>query len=65
VQQTIDTIGASVQRKEEASMLDSLSRRKFLQTSAIAAGGLLSPSSQAIMLEPQAQSIPAKPAGLA
>ena len=44
-------------------MLDSLSRRKFLQTSAIAAGGLLSPNSKAIMLEPQAPSTPAKPVG--
>ena len=44
-------------------MLDSLSRRKFLQAGAIAAGGLLSPNSKAIMLEPQAQSIPTKPVG--
>ena len=44
-------------------MLDSLSRRKFLQTSAIAAGGLLSPNSKAIMLEPQAPSTPTKPVG--
>ena len=44
-------------------MLDSLSRRKFLQTGAIAAGGLLSPNSKAIMLEPQAQSVPTKPVG--
>src|ERR1700723_2034037 len=44
-------------------MLDSLSRRKFLQASAIAAGGLLSPNSKAIMLEPQAQSVPTKPVG--
>src|ERR1700689_4087439 len=44
-------------------MPDSLSRRKFLQASAIAAGGLLSPNSKAIMLEPQAQSIPTKPVG--
>ena len=44
-------------------MLDSLSRRKFLQTSAIAAGGLLSPNTKAIMLEPQAPSTPTKPVG--
>ena len=44
-------------------MPDGFSRRKFMQTSAIAAGGLLSPSSKAIMLEPQAQSIPTKPVG--
>ena len=44
-------------------MPDGFSRRKFMQTSAIAAGGLLSPSSKAIMLEPQAQSIPTRPVG--
>ena len=36
-------------------MLDTLSRRKFLHTSAVAAGGLLSRGAKAIMLEPQAQ----------
>jgi len=44
-------------------MPDGFSRRKFMQTSAIAAGGLLSPSSKAIMLEPHAQSTPTRPVG--
>jgi predicted dehydrogenase len=45
-------------------MPDGFSRRKFMQTSAIAAGGLLSPpGAQAIMLEPQAQSMPTSPVG--
>jgi predicted dehydrogenase len=42
-------------------MLDSFSRRKFLQTGAVAAGGLLSPGSHAIMLQPQVQPVPGKP----
>ncbi|HXP08783.1 MAG TPA: Gfo/Idh/MocA family oxidoreductase, partial [Acidobacteriaceae bacterium] len=42
-------------------MLDSFSRRRFLQTGAVAAGGLLSPGSHAIMLESSAQPVPAKP----
>lgn len=43
--------------------MNDLSRRKFLQTSAIAAGGLLAPNAKAIALEPQAQSAPSKPGG--
>jgi predicted dehydrogenase len=44
-------------------MPDSLSRRKFLQASAVAAGGLLSPGSQAIVLSPHPEATPAKPVG--
>ena len=43
--------------------MDDVSRRRFLQASAIAAGGLLSPSAKAILLEPQSQSVPSKPVG--
>jgi predicted dehydrogenase len=42
-------------------MLDTFSRRKFLQTSAVAAGGLLSPGARAIMLEPEAQATANQP----
>lgn len=43
--------------------MDDFSRRKFLQTSAIAAGGLLTPSANAILLEPQAQPASDQPVG--
>jgi predicted dehydrogenase len=52
-----------VQREEEVSMPDSLSRRKFLQASAVAAGGLLSPGAHAIVLPPHPEAAPAKPMG--
>jgi predicted dehydrogenase len=42
-------------------MPDSVSRRKFLQTSAMTAGGLLSPGARAIMLEPQGPPASVKP----
>ena len=44
-------------------MSSDFSRRKFLQTSAIAAGGLFAANTKAIALEPQTQSAPAKPVG--
>ena len=44
-------------------MTSDLSRRRFLQTSAIAAGGLLAANSTAIALEPQNQSMASKPVG--
>ena len=44
-------------------MTDSLSRRKFLQTSAIAAGGLFTANSKAIALEPQTPSVSGSPVG--
>src|SRR5277367_1862075 len=44
-------------------MTDSLSRRKFLQTSAIAAGGLFSASTGAIALEPRTPSVSGRPVG--
>jgi predicted dehydrogenase len=44
-------------------MMDDLTRRKFLQTSAIAAGGLFATNAKAIILEPQKQSMPSKPVG--
>src|ERR1700756_5808621 len=43
--------------------MDDVSRRRFLQASAIAAGGLLSPSAKAILLEPQSQPVASKPVG--
>ncbi len=44
-------------------MTNDFTRRKFLQTSAIAAGGLLTPNAKAIVLESQVPSTPAKPVG--
>jgi predicted dehydrogenase len=41
-------------------MPDSLSRRKFLQASAVAAGGLLSPGAEAIVLPPHPEGSPGK-----
>ena len=44
-------------------MTDSLSRRKFLQTSAIAAGGLFAGNTRAIALGPQTPSVSGRPVG--
>ena len=44
-------------------MSNDLSRRRFLQTSAIAAGGLFASNAKAIALEPQTQSAPSKSVG--
>ena len=44
-------------------MSSDFSRRKFLQTSAIAAGGLFASNAKAIALEPQTQSASSKPVG--
>jgi predicted dehydrogenase len=43
--------------------MDDFSRRTFLRTSAIAAGGLLTPAAKAIPLEPQTQAQPTSPVG--
>ena len=43
--------------------MDDCSRRTFLRTSAIAAGGLLAPAAKAIPLGQQTQAHPAQPAG--
>lgn len=42
-------------------MPDNVSRRRFLQTTALTAGGMLTPAAKAIVLEPLAESIPDKP----
>jgi predicted dehydrogenase len=44
-------------------VMDDLSRRRFLQASAIAAGGLLSPNAKAILLESQSQTMSTKTVG--
>ena len=44
-------------------MISDLSRRKFLQTSAIAAGGIFAANTRAIALEPQTPSMPGKRIG--
>ncbi len=43
--------------------MDELTRRKFMQASAIAAGGLFATNAKAIILEPQGHSMPGKPVG--
>ena len=43
--------------------MDELTRRKFMQASAIAAGGLFAGNAKAVALEPQGQSMPSKPVG--
>jgi len=43
--------------------MDDFSRRTFLRTSAIAAGGLLTPAAEAIPLEPQTQAQATRPVG--
>lgn len=42
--------------------MDDITRRRFLQTGAIAAGGLFTPAGKAVMLEPQPQ-VASRPAG--